>query len=197
MFKGMFSQDIPQRPITDLNQLNAALMRLNPSISGISVSMFQTRGVTLPILNAVIAASPLTLYHGMKRAEVLDALKAPLANAVNTHAITFTYDTHGDKHFPGGPPGTKFTGSKLTVNPQLVALIQPEVGRIRRDANGRNQTYYLTVTPKPYSNGMSVCIQVDYSVGLTTEGITYHGYPDSSVHVHVLSRTKGGTPVPP
>jgi len=187
----MFTQDVPAKAIANLNDLNAALMRLNPSISGISVSMLETKGATLAMLNTAIAANNTNLYNGMKRAELLTALKAPLAPMVNTFATTFHYDNHGDKHFPGGPPGTKFAMGKATVNPALETLIGAQLGRIRRDANGQNQSYYYTLGVQPYSGGKNVCIQVDYTAG-PPDSITYHGYPDASVVVLVLSRSKGG-----
>jgi hypothetical protein len=191
----MFSQDQPTQQLTNLHTLNAALMRLNPAITGIDTSMLQTRGVTTAILNAVILADALTLYNGIKRADVINAIKPPLALAVNNTPITFAYDTHGDKHFPGGPTGTKFTGTAAVINPQLVNLIRPLVGRIRRDANGTTQTYYLTTGPTAYTGGQQLAIQVDYEVG-PPERITYHGYP-RAVTVIGLSRTLGGAPIAP
>jgi hypothetical protein len=189
----MFSQDQPAQQINDLHTLNAALMRLD--ITGIDRSMLQTRGATIAILNAVIAASPFTLYERIKRSDVIDAIKPALALAVNNTPIAFTYDTHGDKHFPGGPAGTKFTGTAAVINPQLVNIIRPQVGRIRRDANGTKQTYYLTTGVQTYTNGQQLAIQVDYEVG-PPEQITYHGYP-RAVAVIGLSRTLGGVPIPP
>ncbi|MGC2657185.1 MAG: hypothetical protein WA324_04340 [Bryobacteraceae bacterium] len=155
--------------------------------------MLETKGVTVAIMNHAIAANPMILYNGMKRSEVLTALKTGLVALVNTHPLTYTYDTHGDKHFPGGPAGTKFTGTKLQVNPLLVALITPELGRIRRDANGSAQTYYLSSTPMMYTNGQQLAIQVDYVPG-PPETITYHGYP-RAVTGYVLSRALGGAPI--
>jgi hypothetical protein len=155
--------------------------------------MLQTIGTTIAILNAVIAANAMTLYNGIKRADVINAIKPPLAVAINNTPLAYTYDTHGDKHFPGGPQGTKFTGTAAVINPQLVNLIRPQVGRIRRDANGSNQTYYLTTGPTPYTGGQQLAIQVDYQVG-PPETITYHGYP-RAVAVIGLSRTLGGAPI--
>jgi hypothetical protein len=79
----MFSQDQPAQQLTNLHTLNVALMRLNPQITGIDTSTLQTRGTTVAILNAVIAADALTLYNGIKRADVINAIKPPLALAVN------------------------------------------------------------------------------------------------------------------
>ena len=122
---------------------------------------------------------------------MLNASKLPLATRVNAHSITFTYDTHGDKHVAGGPAGTKFLEGKATVNPALVHLITPEVGRVRRDANGKAQTYYMMTLPQRYSGRDPVCIQVDYMPGFQ-ETITYHGYPSPAVVLYVLPRTLGG-----
>src|SRR5690606_21145057 len=124
----MFSQDRPPQPITTLHQLNAALLRLQPSITGIDTSMLVVRGVSLPMLNDEIRTNALTLYNGIKRTEVVGAMQGGLAARVNTHPIAFVYDTHGDKHFPGGPQGTKFSDGKDVVNPFLVQLITPLVG---------------------------------------------------------------------
>src|ERR1035438_1343518 len=104
----MFTHDaLPQR-ITNLNSLNVELMKLNPSITGLSLSMLETKGSSLAMLDFVIANSQMTMFNGIKRGDILAALKAPLAARVISAPITFTYDTHGDKHFPGGDAGTKF-----------------------------------------------------------------------------------------
>ena len=190
----MFSQDQPPLPINNLHTLNTALMRLQPQITGLSLSMLETKGANLVMLDAVIAAAAVTLFNGMKRADVLAALKPALAARVNTQPITYTYDTHGDKHFDGGPAGTKFVGTKITINPLLVAKIAPFLGRIRRDANGRATTYYLSDGPTNYTNGQQLAIQVDYTPG-PPETITYHGYP-RAVTAYVLSKTLGGAPIP-
>jgi hypothetical protein len=190
----MFSQDVPTQPIVNLHALNTALMRLQPAISGIALSMLETKGANLAMLDHVIRANPTTLYNGIKRADVLSALKPALVTRVNTQPITYTYDTHGDKHFEGGTAGTKFVGTKQVINPLLVNLISPNLGRIRRDANGNAQTYYLSEPPQTYTNGQQLAIQVDYSPGLV-ETITYHGYP-RDVTVYVLSRALGGAPIP-
>jgi len=190
----MFSQDQPPQQITSLHLLNTALLRLTPSITGIDMSMLQTKGANRAMLDAVIAANATTLYNGIKRADILDAIKTPLAAAVNTHPITYAYDAHGDKHFPGGPAGTKFTQGKAVVNPALQVLIGAQLGRIRRDANGKAQTYYYPLAAQGYTNGMPLCIQVDYAPG-PPETITYHGYPDAGVVVLVLSRAKGGAAI--
>ena len=177
--------------ITTLIQLNNELLHLDPSISGIDLSMLQAKGANLAMLDAVIAADNTQLYDKMKRADVLNALKGALTAKVNSHPIEYSYDVHGDKHFPGGAQGTKFSQNKQAVNPELEKLIKAELGRIRRDANGKVQTYYLTTNSQPYSKNLPVCIQVDYVPG-PPEKITYHGYPDDGIRVFALSRTKGG-----
>jgi len=171
-------------------------MRLMPQITGIDLSMLQTKGANLLMFDFVIANNATTLYNGIKRGEILTALRPALATRVNTHPLPLTYDVHGDKHFPGGPPGTKFTDTKAVINPLLVAMITPHTGRIRRDANGKNQTYYLSMPQQPYTalNGPELAIQVDYLAG-PPDSITYHGYP-RDVHAFVLSRTLGGLPIP-
>jgi len=188
----MFSQDQPPQQLNSLTTLNFALLRLDPSISGIALSDMQTTGANVPIFDFVIGADATTLYNGIKRGELIRILQPALAARVNTHSITLTYDTHGDKHFPGGPPGTKFTAGKTVVNPVLETLIRAQIGRIRRDANGRSQTYYLSERPNQYTNGESFAIQIDYTA--SPEGITYHGYP-RDVRVYVLSRTLGGVAI--
>lgn len=180
--------------LNTLNDLNTALFKLKPEVTGIDMSMFAAPGATLAMLNKAISADNTVLHDGMKRADVLTALKPDLLKLVNTHpASAYTYDTHGDKHFPGGPDGTKFTAGKGTVNPKLVNLIKAQIGRIRRDAKGRKQTYYYTLDGIPECGGKDLTIQVDYD-GLK-DSITYHGYPDDSVRVHALSRTKGGSAI--
>lgn len=182
-------------PINNLTELNNALFKLNPQITGVSLSMFQTPGATLSMLNQAISQNYLVLYNGIKRSDIVNALKAPLATLVNTHPVTaYNYDTHGDKHFPGGTPGTKFSAGSNVVNPQLIALIQPNVGRIRRDAKGKNQSYYLTTTGIPQCGGKDLTIQVDFD--FESDTITYHGYPDDNVINYSLSRTKNGAAIP-
>ncbi len=179
--------------LPNLHQLNEALRKLSPEITGISLDMLETSGANLNLLNIAIDRSPAQLYDSMKRREVLDLLKLPLANLVNTHAATYIYDTHGDKHFPGGPAGTKFTAGRATVNPLLENLIIPEIGRIRRNAKGRDQSYYLTTGGNAHSGRSDITIQVDFT--FSSDTVTYHGYPDSGVTRYVLSRTKNGEPI--
>jgi hypothetical protein len=189
----MFTQDQPARRINTLNELNTALLRLNPSISGIALSMLEVKGASMPMLDAEIARNTLTLYDGIKRTEALAALKPGVVDLVETYGITFAYDPHGDKHFPGGPDGTKFRGTKAEVNPFIVDMIRPLVGRIRRHANGQNKTYYLTSGPNKYTNGQAMAVQVDYVY--SPEKIGYHGYP-RDVTAYTLSETLGGPAIP-
>jgi hypothetical protein len=158
--------------------------------------MLEVKGANLAMLDLEIHANGLTLYNGISRAEVLAALKPGLTARVNTHPITYSYDTHGDKHVPGGPAGTKFTASRLVVNPTLETKIAAQLGRIRRHANGAKRTYYLTDVPTPHTNGQDLCIQVDYEPW-PAEKITYHGYPRGTVTVKGLAVTLGGAPIPP
>ena len=190
----MRTQGQPPMPINNLHELNLAMAKLNPPNTGISVSQLEVKGASLPMLDLEIRANPTTLYNGMKRADVLQALKPGLAARVQTHPITYAYDTHGDKHFEGGPQGTKFQGAKTVVNPFLVQKIAHELGRIRRHANGQKQTYYLSDAPNQYTNGQAMAIQVDYEVS-PAEKITYHGYP-RDVTAYVLSTSLGGAPIP-
>lgn len=183
----------PPGVINDLNQLNIAMTRLTPAITGISSSMLEVPAATAPMLNAEIAANTLTLYNGMKRADILTKLKPGLTARVNTTAMAYSYDVHGEKHFPGGPKGTKFNAGKDVVNPILQALIDGQRGRIRRDAKGTKQSYYLTSGAIPQSGGSNICIQVDYLPH--PELITFHGYPDDGVVVLSLSRQKCGVAI--
>ncbi len=181
--------------IETLNDLNTALLKLSPSITGIDSSMFQMPATTLAMMNAVIKADTTVLRDGITRAEILNKLKPALLIQINTRpASAYTYDTHGDKHFPGGSDGSKFTKDKSTVNPKLVAFITPVLGRIRRDAKGKNQSYYLTNAGIPECGGKHLTIQVDFNYA--NDSIMYHGYPDASVTVYSLSRAKGGTAIP-
>jgi hypothetical protein len=192
----MYNKIPPGGAISDLTQLNQALMRLEPAISGIDSGMLGVRGATLAMINDEIANNVLTLYDGIKRADVLKAIGPGVTERVDTHPITTcTDDVHGDKHFPGGLAGTKFTvgagaNAKKDVNEFLKRMILPLRGRIRRDANGTTQPYYLTERPNDYTNGQNLVIQVDYVA--SRDAITFHGYPDANVRVYSLSRTKGG-----
>ena len=190
----MFSQDANPIQLTTLNALNSALARLVPSNTGIDSGMLAVRGSNLTMLNAEIAANPFRLYDGVKRGEILTALRPGLTNRVNTDPITFVFDVHGLKHFPGGPAGTKFTDGQVTVNPILTALINPHRGRIRRHANGQTKTYYLTAPAIASSGGQTIAIQVDYTPHPETIG--FHGYP-RAVAVFGLSESLGGPAIPP
>lgn len=179
--------------IDNLTDLNKALFKLTPEITGVSLSMFETPGANPAMLDQAIADSNLNLYDGIKRKDILDDIKPLLADLVDAHPVTFAYDTHGNKHFPGGPPGTKFTAGQGVVNPQLEAMIGPLRGRIRRDARGKDQNYYLTSEGIEECDGKDLTIQVDYTYA--TDTITYHGYPDDNVAAYSLSRTKGGADI--
>ncbi|UAJ08652.1 hypothetical protein [Polymorphobacter megasporae] len=186
----------PATVLNTLHDLNSALLKLTPSITGIDTSMLQVPGITIAMLNAEIAANTAALWDGMQRPEVINALKPGLINRVNTTPITMTYDVHGDKHFPGGQPGTKFpvaAHQKAQVNTAIRALIDPVKGRIRRDAKGKNQTYYLTERPTTYTGAMSLVVQVDYIA--SPESIGYHGYPSANVPIYTISRTLGGVAI--
>jgi hypothetical protein len=112
---------------------------------------------------------------------------------VNDHDLQFDFDSHGEKHFSGN--GTRFTQGKGVVNPALINLIRPHIGRIRRDAKGRTQTYYLTAPPQVYTGGRELRIQADYIFG-RNDKIVFHGYP-CDVTAFTLSRTIAGPPIPP
>jgi hypothetical protein len=198
----MFDKD-NHTQIQNLTQLNAKLAGLVPALvppPPYNLGTFATLGANTAMLDAAIGASNFNLYDSLTSADLVLALQTPLAALVNTHPAVFQYDTHGDKHFPGGPQGTKFNAggvvqaTKASINPLLTGLINPHRGRIRRDANGHNQTYYLTDSAKPWTvNGPNLCIQVDYVY--QPESFGYHGYPDA-VPVFTLSRTKGGAAIP-
>jgi hypothetical protein len=178
------------KELTTLHELNTAINQLTPPISGIDLSMFQVPGINRKIVDTAIQLCKNSLYDGMKRKEILEFLKTALEEQVSTSPINYAYDTHGDKHFPGGPPGTKFTANKNVVNPKLVNLITSYKGHIRRDANGKDQTYYFTGQAIPESLGKNITIQVSFCYDSDT--LTYHGYPDDGVTRHGLSRVKNG-----
>lgn len=189
----MFSPQHAQ--LNTLHDLNEALKSLTPSISGIDLSMFATPGANIPMLDFVIAHSNASIYNGMKRSEIVDALKPQLTTRIDTQPIPLIYDVHGDKHFAGGPAGTKFSGAKTVVNPFIEELVAPLAGRIRRDAAGRTApyTYYLTARPNQYTGKQSLVVQIDYTP--SPESLTYHGYP-ADVTAYVLSRTLAGAAIP-
>lgn len=189
----MFDKD-HSTPLTTLAALNAALNALNPPVPALMLVGMGAPGATVAMLDSLIAADNTNLFDSMTAADLPD-LATPLRQLVSTYPIAFQYDTHGDKHFPGGPPGTKFVqGSKAAVNPYLQNKINLLRGRIRRDANGVTRTYYLTEGPGQYTGTMKLTVQVDYTP--SPEKITFHGYPDNSVTVYSLSRTKGGAAIP-
>jgi hypothetical protein len=175
-----------------------SLRTLNPSLPDIALPDLSVSGATTEMLNHVIQQDPLRLYDGLTRQQLLDRLKPLLTTRVSTHPIRYDYETNGDKHFPGGPAGTKFTAGKDVVNPFLQGLMGQHLGRIRRYATGRrgNQNLYLTDGPNRYTNNMDLTIQITYILG-PPERIAYHGYPDASVTRHVLAPSKGGTAIPP
>jgi hypothetical protein len=181
-------------PINNQAALNAALLLLNPPVRGMIPAQYQARGATPQMLDAAIAASNFNLYDGMSRGELLRELRPRIDHEVTNTAANYAYDPHGDKHFPGGPPGTKFNGGKAAVNPQLVALITAQIGRIRRDASGNNQSYYYTLAGIPECGGNDLTIQVDYIYA--GDIVTYHGYPDNGVVNYSLSRVKNGAGIP-
>ena len=182
--------------LNDLNSLNAALSNLSPQVPAISVNSFPGTGVTSQILDRAIKGDNTPIYDSMSTTDVINLYTNSIQNLVNSLAPTFNYDPHGDKHFTGvKSQGSQFSkGSQSSVNPKLEQIIQKEIGRIRRDANMSNQTYYLTCASISESNGDNVTIQVDYNYA--ADSVTYHGYPDSNTTTHVLSRTKGGSSIP-
>jgi hypothetical protein len=180
-----------------LTKLNDALRKLTPEVTGVSTDHFGVRGVTATMMNAAIAGNFTALYNGMGRREIIDLLKDDLANRVNTDVPAYTYDTHGDKHFPGGAHGSKFTANQATVNPLIRGLITPEIGRIRRDARGRNKNYYFTIAQA--THGIAHCpndltIQITYKYA--TDEIEYHGYPDGNILAYSLATAKNGADIP-
>lgn len=190
----MFDKDASTK-ITTLVALNAALGQLNPPAGPLLLVGLAAPGASSAMLDLVIAADNTNLYDGLALAD-LDLAPA-LRNQVNHQPITFQYDTHGDKHFPGGAKGTKFvmgTASKQTVNTFLQNKINALRGRIRRDANGANRTYYLTEAATTYTGGKSLTVQIDYVAA--PEKIVFHGYPDDGVVIYSLSRSKGGPAIP-
>jgi hypothetical protein len=183
--------------ITTLSELNDAMRKLTPEITGISVDMLERKGANRYFLNMAIANSYSSLYDGITRADILEALRPELEAVIDTQPTTFSWDSHGAKHFPGGPDGTKFTSSKEDVNPVVEPIIAAEIGRIRRNANGANANYYLThggigYNPSDYPD---TTIQVDFIFSEDDQDrVEYHAYPDN-VNNYSLSRDKGGADI--
>jgi hypothetical protein len=182
--------DTNNKQLLNLHDLNEALKNLKPSIAGIDLSMLGVPGINRNMMNIAVKTCQEHLYHGIKRQDVISLLKKLCNNLVETTQAEYIYDTHGDRHFPGGPPGTKFLSGKTVVNPKLEEIINPHIGQIRRDANGKEQSYYLTKSGIPECGNSNLTIQVDFNAA--TDTITYHGYPDNNVTKYVLSRTKTG-----
>lgn len=180
--------------ITTQPQLINALGQLDPQVRPMIQRQYSYRGATPQMLDAAISDSNLQLYNSMSRGELLRQLRPLLDNHVSNDQANFVYDTHGNRHFLGGSQGTKFTAGRGTVNPQLVILISAQIGRIRRDAKGNNQTYYFTRAGINECGNQDLTIQVDYTYA--TDTVTYHGYPDNNVTVYSLSRTKNGAAIP-
>lgn len=179
-----------KKEIKTLIELNQELLHLNPSISGISSDMIFGFGININVnlLNAIISRSKIELYDGIKRSDILNSLKDVASTVLNDTPINCIYDTHGDKHFPGGPSvGTKFTAKKEIVNPQIENYIQQIKGRIRLFSKDR--ALYLTLPgifcPRGYSD---LTVQIVYN--FKNDTIIYHGYPDN-VDRYSLSLTKG------
>jgi hypothetical protein len=193
----VFDQD-NSTVLTNLGELNDALRKLNPEITGISSDMLETPGNSVRFLNLAITQNQTSIWNGMTRGELLDLLRPTLVNVINTEVPNFTYDPHGEKHFLGGPPGTKFTAPKGTVNPILEQILLANIGRIRRHANGVKTTYYLTqagIAQCPPGHSLTIQLTFDYS-DYGTDTIDYHGYPDDSVTTYSLATSKGGTDIP-
>lgn len=177
--------------LNDLGSLNEALSRLTPPVDPITLGDFaHVRGITPHMLDSAIERDKNTLYDSIDKADVIGFYAVALENLVNTLPPAFEYDTHGDKHF-GGKIGTNFTAGKGVVNHAIEELIAPLIGRIRRDANGHNQTYYLTAPAIAHCpKGYNLTVQIDYVYA--GDRVCYHGYPDDNMRKFVLSRSKGG-----
>src|SRR5262249_38910491 len=114
------------------------------------------------ILDHVISNDNTVLYQGMRYPEIIRPLALALPNAVNTVDIACHYQTHGDRHFPGAQgPWEQFSKPtqvdrnqlKDAVNRILEILIRAQKGRIRRNANGQQGSYYYTLnTNHPGAN---------------------------------------------
>lgn len=189
---------LDQKPRPDelktVEELNLAMFTLVPSRVPITLGELRAPGANLTMLDIAIAASRTKLYDGIARLDVKTELQLRLIDLVQDTVIKMAYDGHGDKHFVGGSAGTKFNGRRENVNLFIQGLIAPLKGRIRSDANGRNQTYYLTAPPNDFTNGNSLVVQLDY-VFAPEEKLGYHGYPSEKVQFHRLSRTYQGAPI--
>lgn len=177
--------------IETLSDLNKNLLHLNPSITGISSNMILGKNLNYNLLNTIISNSDINLYDGIKRSEILKNLKDIAVSVLSNTPITCIYDIHGDKHFPGGASGTKFTQSKEIVNPQIVNIIQNYKGRIRLFSKDR----LLYLTEKGISCPVEfpdLTVQINYD--FNTDTVSYHGYPDD-VRKYSLSLTKGGNDI--
>jgi hypothetical protein len=90
---------------------------------------------------------------------------------------------------------TRFDASQDVVNPLLIKAFMQLRGRIRKHANGKAGSYFLTTTvlDAPIRN-VDVAIQLKYTP-YPEETICYHGYPDT-LTVFSLSVNKGGPDIP-
>jgi hypothetical protein len=183
--------------LNTLTTLNAALANLNPAVAAITLANLGVPGVTTAMVNAAIAADNNQIYDSITQADVILWYTAALTTAVNTTVPPYTLDAHAiPKHYQGGTAKwhNKFTANMATVNPILTTAITAEIGRIRRDANGNNQTYYLIMGHIAQSQGFNVTIQADYN--FAADSVGYHGYPDNNAPVLKLARTKAGAAIP-
>ena len=172
------------RQISNLNELNNALLHLTPSISGVSSDMFHKYFGIADFLNAAIKESNIVVINGIKRTDLFKNIDSILMRyAENNNFRQIEYDTHGDKHFVGGPnTGTKFKETKENVNKILTDVIDKNKEKIRSIPERSEQSVELYVQltdsfhvcPKGYD---MITIQVSYDKVKDT--IVFHGYPDN------------------
>lgn len=184
--------------LNTLAELNAGLAALTPSLGPLTLDTMRAvaPGATAAMLEAAIAADHNGLYDDIPWADVIAFYTHDLRNRVNSTRPKYEYDKHGDNHFPGGGSGTKFTATQKVVNPTIESLITPEIGRIRRDANGQKVTYYYMTRVSTYCNhGNEITIQLTYDPA--KDEVEYHGYPDTPVSgPPKIARNKSGPNIP-
>lgn len=172
------------RQVCNLNELNNVLQHLTPSISGVSSDMFHKYSDIADFLNAAIMESHYVVIDGIKRTDLFKEIDPILMRyAENNNFRKIEYDTHGDKHFVGGPnTGTKFKGAKESVNKILTDVIDKNKEKIRSIPERSEQSVELyvqlidsfQVCPDGYD---MITIQVSYDKA--NDSIVFHGYPDN------------------
>lgn len=174
---------VDQAKISNLVELNAALAQLKPPVPALTLPLMNVPHATAVMLDEVIEADKNYLYDELTQPEVIDYYTVPLQTKVNAHLtrpLNFLYQDHGNKHFFGGPKGTKFIGAKGTINAAFETLIQNHSREIRTAATNKFDLILPTdgTCPAKDDNRRPVrCIKIQLAYDADADRVEYHGYP--------------------